>query len=97
MMPSLLMRYSPVATDAGLTARDQLIALSRVDGLALAFEPRNGPLNNVTLQHRILDRVEATLLSTQVDSIAPEMVIWDGRTLWDQGQRRRILLIPDAS
>lgn len=95
-MPSLLMRYAPEPTDAGLTARDQLIALSRVDGLALAYRPLP------TLKNRLQamppsDPVELALSSVEVDPTAPELVIWDRYSEWDQGARRRTLLIPDLS
>jgi len=98
-MPSLLMRYAPEATDAGLTARDQLLALSREPGLALAFEPlRSSNLRQKRNElNEPVDPIEVRLASVEVESTAPELVIWDRLSEWDQGPRRRTLLIPDLS
>jgi hypothetical protein len=95
-MPSLLVRYAPESTDAGLTARDQLIALSRVEGLALAMEPLRTTKNRNRAPEPT-DPTERLLSSLEIDPGASELVVWDRCSEWDQAGRRRTLLIPDAT
>ena len=90
------MRYASEATDAGLTARDQLIALSREPGLALSYQALPTTKNRLQATEPS-DPTERALSIMELEPTAAEMVIWDRYSEWDQGERQRTLFIPDFS